>query len=157
MVAPLSPEARAAAYAGITEEAFLVLLEIDHPLLAQPIRVVNDMVDILSNGDLYQAFPFDIRLPTEVTSRNAQATLIISAVDQQIINAIRSIDSPPTVIASVILASDPDTVDRGPFEMTVSSVTADAAQVTMTLIYDQIFYNRCPSATFSSADFPGLF
>ena len=154
----LSPEARAAAYAGATGEVFLTLLTIDHPDLAQPIRVVNDMRDIVSRTNTYQAFPFAIAIPTEITARVATATLTISAIDQQIMNAIRSISTPPTVVAETILASAPDQVERGPYVMPVSGVdSTNPNQIVLTLIYDRNFYNRLPSPTFSSADFPGLY
>jgi hypothetical protein len=158
MAQDLSPEARAAAYSGTSGEAFLTLLDITHPNLGTPIRVVNDMVDITSNGNLYQAFPFDIAIPTEVTARAASASLVINAIDQQIMNAVRSITTPPTITARTILASNPDNTERGPYVMEVSGVdSSDPTRLTLTLIYDRTFYNRCPSPTFSSADFPGLY
>ena len=152
----ISPEARAAAYAGTTDECFLVLLTIDHPNLGSPLRFVNDMVNTTSRLNVYQAFPFSIALPTEITRQTATAVLTISAVDQQIINAIRSITTPPTILIELILASDPDTVDRS-YDMEVAGVDADASTVSLTLIYDRTYYDRCPSPTFSSSDFPGLY
>lgn len=153
----VAPEARKAAYSGLTDEAFLTLLTIDHPNLAAPIRVVNNMVNITSRGDIYQAFPFSIALPTEVTARTATATLTISAIDQQIMNAIRSVDSPPTITAEPIRASDPDTVDRV-YIMEVAGVQSpDPSTVTLTLIYDSTFYDRYPNPTFGVDGFPGLY
>ena len=54
--------------------AWLVLLTLDHPDLDQPIRVTSDGVATISNGLLYDPFPFEIILPDDVEGRAPRAT-----------------------------------------------------------------------------------
>lgn len=58
-----------------TGTAWLVLLTLEHPGLDRPIRVTSDGVATLSNGVVYDPFPFEVTLPDDVEGRAPQARL----------------------------------------------------------------------------------
>ena len=101
----ISPIATEAIHKTETEEVFLVLLELDHDDFNNPLRLVNNDVDIISNGNLFTAFPFEITLPNDEENIIPQAKLKIDNTDRQIVQAIRSIGSDPIdVLLQVVLA-----------------------------------------------------
>lgn len=51
------------------------LVEISHPQLAQPIRVVRDNQDLVSNGNNYIAFAFEVGLPDDVEGQLPRAPI----------------------------------------------------------------------------------
>lgn len=153
----LSAAALSAALAQETSEVFLALLEIAHDDLGSPIRAVNNMEDVTSNGDVYAAFPFEVAMPAESGDAPSKAVLRIDNVDQSVITAIRSITTPPTATLSVILASSPDTIEAGPFEFTMREVDYDAQFVRAELHFEDILNEPFPADKYTPNNFPGLY
>jgi hypothetical protein len=148
---------RAAVNAQQTGEVFLVILEIDHADMVTPIRVVNDQISVMSGGDYYAAFPFQVQMPDESDDTMPFVTLRIDNVDQQIVTALRQLTSAPTVTLSVVLASDPDTVEAGPFTFSLAQATYDANAVAATLTYEDVLSEPIPGDKFTPNNFPGVF
>src|SRR5690606_26781497 len=103
--------ARQALYAPQTEDAFLVLLTLDHENLSAPVRVSSDAVDTESRGEVFVAFPFSLSLPDDEDGRSPRARLVIDNVDRQVVQAVRALSSAPTLLIEVVRAADPDTVE----------------------------------------------
>lgn len=78
---------------------------IDHDDLAEPIRIVNDVVDYVFEGETYLGFPFAIELLTD-DDRPPRGRLTVQNVDRSIGEAVRSIDTAPTV--RIMLLADQD-------------------------------------------------
>lgn len=152
----LSTRAIASANAQTTDEVWLVLLTISHSTLATPIRVVNNNEDVVSRGNTYQWFPFDIELPGEDVDSPSRARLRIDNVDRTIVNTIRSITTPPTVTLEVILASAPDVVEVSFTGLSLREVDYDAQSVSGELVFESIFTEPV-TLTMTPARFPGLF
>lgn len=157
MSRPLSALAKAAALAGQTGEAYLLLLVLSHPSLAQPIRVVNDGTNLTSGGDLYVAYPFRVVLPQDGDDRPARVRLQIDNVDQSIVAAVRAMTTAPTVAISVVLASTPNVVEAGPFQFTLKNAAYDALSVEGELSYEALLDEPYPADAFTPGNFPGLF
>src|SRR5579885_2175455 len=86
----LSLAARQAVNAQETGEVFLLLLTLDHDELAAPIRVVNNTVDIVSRGNTYIAYPFQLELPAEDADQISSVRLSIDNVDRTIVQSLRA-------------------------------------------------------------------
>lgn len=140
-----------------TDEVPLLILTIAHADLASPIRVVNNTENITSGGNVYVAFPFEIKLPNLSSEDMPRATITICNVDRQIVQAIRSISSKPDITLSLILAGDPNTIEVGPYEFKLSGVSYDAFTVEGTLSYDNFLDEPYPGDKFTPGQFPGLF
>ena len=153
----LSSAALRAQHAEETGEVWVLLLEIAHPGLAEPIRVCNDAVDLVSDGHTYVAWPFEIALPEDTDERVPQVQLTIDNISREIVEAVRSLSSPPVVSLSVVLASSPDHLEYGPMRLEFMSVEYDALTVTATLGLEPVLSEPIPGDTMTPGLFPGLF
>ena len=152
----LSALCRQALYAEGTEQVFLLLLTISHGDLAAPIRVVNNTVSIVSRSQTFVAYPFEIDLPGESAEQLASVQLRIDNVDRAIVDSLRQLLAPPSVLLEVVLASQPDVVEAS-FALTLASADYDALVVTATLRFEDILSEPFPAGSFLPGNFPGLF
>jgi hypothetical protein len=159
MARPLSSAAKAAIFASSTGEAFLCLLTLEHATLPQPIRVSSDGVATVSRGLTFQAFPFEIDMPEESDGAPPKVRLRVCNVDRVITEAVRNAasSSPIEVTLEVVLASQPGTVEAGPFKFKLREVSYDAVVVEGTLAFEDLLNEPFPADTYSPVDFPGLF
>lgn len=153
----MSAAAIAALNAPETDEVFLLLLELNEASLLEPIRYVHDHSNITSRGNVYYASYFDIELPTERPDSIDTARITVDNVDRNIVTAIRTASGRPTARVELILASDPDTVEAGPFDFELQSAEYDALTVSGTLAYDDVVEIRGPLHLRSPHWFPDLF
>lgn len=153
----LSDALKQAAFLQDTDEAVLVLLTIAHDDINPSIRVVNNTVDITSNGNLFTAFPFDITLPDEKEQGAPGARLTIDNVSREIAEAIRLISTPATITIEIIRAVDPDTIEQAWSAMGLRNVKWDMFKMSGTLLFELIEIEPFPALQFSPAFFPGLF
>jgi len=116
----------------------LILLEIDHDDLAEPIRVVNNKEAITSNGEEYVGFPFEIFLPDSSEDAPPRAKLRIDNVSREIGQTIRSISSAPTVTIKVIRQTTPDIIEAEFTGMKLTHVPFDALSVEGTLEFEDL-------------------
>jgi hypothetical protein len=151
-----SAPAIAAANDEQTAEVWLALLEITHPQLTTPIRVVNNTEDVVSNGVTYLKTAFRIKLPDD-SDALPSVQIEIDNVDRAVTDAARSINSPPTVTLLVVLASTPDVYEAGPFTFTMTDVNYSAETINGTMIFEDILNEPFPGESFDPARFPGLF
>ncbi|MCB1282319.1 MAG: DUF1833 family protein, partial [Salinibacterium sp.] len=98
-------------FADQSDDPILVCMTIDHADLAQPFRVVNDTVDLVSNSVTYTAYPFEFTPPEQRHGALYPAQITIDNVHRDIIMAIRDLLTAPTATAFIVRASDPDTVE----------------------------------------------
>lgn len=139
-----------------SSEVWLVLLTISHATMSTPIRLVNNNEDVVSRGNTYIAFPFEIELPGEDPDQPPKATLRIDNVDRRVVQTLRSITSPPTITLEVILASAPNTVEVSFTNMTLRSAQYDVTSISGELTFDAI-YTEPVTLTMTPSRFPGLF
>lgn len=153
----LSTVAKIAIFSQETAEVFLLLLTIAHPNLSPPIRVVNNQQDITSGGDTYTAFPFEITLPDEKEESIPWMRLAIDNVDKQIVQAMRSLTSPPTITLTVVLASQPDTVEVSFTGFVLRDVTHNALVVEGSLMLEDVLNEAYSQHSFTPNLYAGLF
>ncbi len=134
----------------------LVLLTIDHADIDPAIRVVNNKVDITSNGDPYIAFPFELTLPDNLEDAPPRARLKIDNISREIAQAIRLISTPADVTIQVVRQDDFDTVEMTWPAMRLTNVRWDALSVEGDLEFENLTREPYPAHTFSPAEFPGL-
>jgi hypothetical protein len=98
------------AQADSSGDALLYLLTITHADLEETLRYVRDFQPLISRGNSFTAFPFDVTPPGSGEGGARPASISISAVGQEIPAALRSINTPAVALIELVLASDPDTV-----------------------------------------------
>ena len=140
------------------EETPLILLEINHPDLDAPIRVVNDTTDITSNGNLFLAFPFNCILPDDYENRLPRARLSISNVGRDLMQWLEISDGGIGATAKFqqVMRSRPDQVE---WEITMSlfNVTANNQEVSAELGFENLFAKPAISVSYRPETAKGLF
>lgn len=145
-----------AANAAQTGEVFLVLLVIDHPQLTEPVRLVNNTENVVSNGKTYVGFPFEFTLFNE-DDQTPRAQLRVQNVDRRIGEVVRSLRSVASVAISLVLASDPDTVELDWIQAELRDVEGDAIAVSATVAGHDYTVEPWPVRRATSDILPGLF
>jgi hypothetical protein len=154
----LSTAFRSALAAQETGEAILLLLEIDHSELATPIRVSSDNVNTTSNGEVFVAYPFILKLPNDDNTEGPPvASLQIDNVDQSLTTVIRNITTPPTCRIMVVLGSDPDTLEMDLPGFSMIDISANVTTISAQLTIENYMAEPFPGNKFMPSTFPGLF
>jgi hypothetical protein len=140
------------------EESPLILLEIDHPDLPSPVRVVNDTQNITSNGNEYIAFPFNCILPDDYENRLPRAILSISNVGRDLMQWLETSDGGNGATAKFqqVMRSRPNQVE---WEITMSlfNVTANNQEVSAELGFENLFAKPAVSISYRPENSKGLF
>jgi hypothetical protein len=137
------------------DEVVIALLTIEHEAI-DTIRVNNDNVDHVSNGETFLSFPFNITLPPDAEEPGV-ARLEIANVDRSIIEAIELMDGPCVCTVQIILASTPSKIEYEWSNLTLRNVTADDVVVTASIGHPPIDSMPYPPTRVTMRDFPGLY
>lgn len=70
---------------------------------------------------------------------------------------LREITGIPTASFSIIMASEPDDVQAGPFELSLHHADYDGTTVTGELVFQDLLNEPFPGISFTPATTPGLF
>ena len=82
----------------------------------------------------------------------------VDNVDLAVNEQLRTLSGMPTVTLEVVLASQPDTVEAGPFEFNLQSITSTAETIDGTLGFeDDVFAQQVPGQNYLPSNSPGLF
>jgi hypothetical protein len=140
------------------EESPIVLLEINHPDLPEPVRVVNDTENITSNGNLYLQFPFNFSYPDDFENQLPKARLIISNVGRDLMYWLETTDggAGSTARFQQVMRSRPDQVE---WEITMSlfNVAATNLEVSAELGYENLFTKPAVSISYRPENSGGAF
>lgn len=154
----VSPTALQAMLAQDTAEVFVPILRIEHPdLPSQILLAYNTETVTRADGD-YLPYAFQVNLPAQLDEEIPTVQLTVDNTDLMVNDKIRSLVGKPTVTLSVVLASSPDTVEAGPFVMSLQTAHADANTIQGALGYeDDVFAQLVPGGNYLPSNSPGLF
>lgn len=147
---------RDAAFAESTDEAVLVLLTLSHASFPT-VRLVNNPEAVTSRGNVFSPFPFLVTPHREDGDSFSGATLQIDNVSRELIAEIRGLTSPADVVMELVIASEPDTVQRGPWRFVISRVSYDALVISAELGVELVLDEPYPGDRYDPAHFPGLY
>lgn len=139
-------------------EAPVLLLEIDHPDLATPVRVVGDTQDLTHLGNVFTALRFEARLPDDREQGLPRALLEMDNVGRELMQPLESMDptQAPTCRMIQVLRADPDTIEWEA-TLTLLDVTAKQTRVTATLGYEDVLNLPAVAVSYRPEVAPGLF
>lgn len=164
MSRPISAAIMAAFRKQESGYALPVLLEITHGVAGydNPLRIVNNTVDLAFGGNVYTAFPFLYDPPDQKEDGAIQnARIKFCTIDQQIAGILRSTEVPPTVVATATYWTDESGSvvfdDIAAWSFTLRNVSGTVEVVQADLIYEDRLDNEYPVDEFRPEPFPGLF
>ena len=143
-----------------TSEVFLALISISHPsIIGGPLRLVQDLQNVTSNGNVYTMFPFRLILPEDTDQGVPQVSLSIDNVSQEIYATIKALSPqlPPTVSIDLVIRSQPDVVEFSIPLLTLREISADILVIEGVLRGDEEDLNEFPRDSFTPQNTPGLF
>lgn len=153
----LSPAAARAVLARETDEVFLVLLEISHPDI-DTIRIVNNTVAVERTEGTYLPYPFEAVLPDDTDNASPQVQLRIDNCSREVTRVLRELAGVPKCTMRVVLASNPDHDEVGPFAFSLLSVDYDAFVISAAIGYEEDFLNQAvPAQSYIPSTSPGIF
>jgi len=138
-------------------DPIMLLLEINHPDLSMPIRVVNGFEDIISNGENYIATHFDFEMPSDKNGEEARANLVIDNVGRALTQWIEQSCGIRCgeIVFKLTTKSCPDEISTE-YCFDVISVCMDCNVIKITLGYDNILNKRAVQTVFNECTAPGL-
>jgi len=157
MARVISDTVKAHLYALNTDEPFLVLLEVDEPTLAEPIRLVANSLAITHDGDVYLPMWFEVGLPEDDGESLGETTLVIDNIDRAVGDAVRSVSGRPTALMSLVSETDWDEVLAGPFDLEIEQVEISQTTATATAIAPEGLFNWYPFQVRTQTTEPGIY
>jgi len=139
-------------------DPMVILLQIDHPDLAAPIRVVQDSQNITSNGNLYVKMPFDVTPPDDLTQGSPKATLKMDNVGRELMQwlEISNGGAGATATLSRVFVSNPDIVEWQ-VTMDMTNLVANTTTVSARLGYEDLLNRAAVPIRYTPETAPGIF
>lgn len=153
----LSPALIAQLYAQESTDPFLILITLSHPDWDEPVRLVNNSVDIISRGNTYMAFPVDVVLPPDDGESLPEVTIEFDNVSLLLIGKFRTVTRDINADLDMILASLPDEVQMAISELTIESITYNLTRISARLVLDNFLNTEMTSEKYTPKNFPGIF
>lgn len=152
----LSPSAAASALAAQTDEVWVAYVTISGPGL-DTMRIATDNQPIERVSGTFEPYPFELDLPEDVERSAGTVELRICNVDRQVTRLLKDYTGVPKAVLEVGIASQPDTVELGPFEFTVLSAEVDEMVISIRLGHEEELLNqRVPAQSFNPSNSPGI-
>ena len=136
----------------------LVLLELQHALLAEPMRFVNSAADVLSNGHNYVAAAFEFTWPDDQDKQTPAAALSISNGGGGVGAFFERTHGGrgATVRVMQVLPSAPDFVEDD-LELDLHNIEVTTMTVSGQLGYDDVLNKTGVAYTYRPETAPGIF
>lgn len=138
-----------------TGEAFLFLLTITHD--SGVIRVVNNNEDVISNGQIFTAYAFEVTLASQDSDSPPLATISFDNVDRMLVDVIRSAAAAPMCNLDLVLSSAPNIIEMSVPDLALRDITYGADKISGTLYVGDILNQRYPADTMTPSSYGGLF
>lgn len=141
-----------------SDEPILVALEITHPDLAVPVRVVNDSQNITILGDDYLACPFQLTLPDDVDQQVPKARLSVDNIGRELTQWLELSGGGKGAKCRMmmVLPSDPDVIEYD-LTMDMSGLSIDNTSVSADLGYQETLNQSAVATRYDPITSPGLF
>lgn len=138
------------------DQAVLLLVTLFPPSFPI-IRIVNNLEDVTSNGNVFTAFPVRIELSADDGKTLQTVKMTIDNVTLEMIEWLRSVTSPIPVTIQTIFSGSPDIIEQQISDLIIRSIKYNSMTIEATLFADDDLNQIVPSDTYNSNDFPGLY
>ena len=151
----LSTELRAQIFAQESSDPFLTLLTLTAG--ASTFRLVNNTKDVISNGQVFQAFPMKIRLPADDGENAREFQIDFDNASLILIRALRSVTDPIGCQIDMILASMPDVIQMSVGDLQIRSIMYDSKKISAKIVLDNFLTVAVTSERYNPLAYPGMF
>lgn len=154
----LSTNAIAASQRTSDGQGFQELLTITGGGIAEPVRLVNDTRDLLSQGETFLALPFELVLPKDAAKETPRAQLRIDNVGRSITAELEALEPGAELMATIqiVYRATPDVIEYE-FTAPLSGVRANMFSITATVGPSDLMRRPAVNLRFDPFTAPGLF
>ena len=140
------------------DEVLLILLEIQHPFLTDPVRLVNDNRDFVFNGNNYMGTSFNIKRQNDVQGELPMVTLTVPNVGRSLVKWIDESGGGKDAILTIILSrrSTP-TVEEERLSFQIQTVNITTDSVVFNMVVENNLIKRAMRWVYDQYRAPGLF
>lgn len=153
----LSPVFLRAIHGAESQQVLLPLVRLSHPSWPDDVRIVPDWRPLVHQGAEYLPYAFEIALPDDDAEGLPVLRWVADNVSRDLVAALRAVTDKVSARVVWVLASQPDFVEAGPFDVEMTAVEYDAQTLTGTMQIEPIldepfgYFQMTPRTT------PGLF
>jgi len=133
-----------------------VLIKIYHEDLGTPLYLTDNNEDLTYDGITYKKAYFKINLPEVTKDSMGNASIEMGCVDQQIIELVRSLTTPPNIKFVATYLEDGVYSELAGYDMIMSNVKWDAKKLTADLTLDLVLNYEFPAGSFTPFNCPGV-
>jgi hypothetical protein len=139
-------------------EVGLILLQLVHSSLSEPVRIVNDVEDITSNDHIFIGLPFRCVLPDDFDGQLPKAQLTIDNVGKELMEWIETTSggNGSIVTFSQVMRSRPDQVEWS-ITMNLYNVHVTMQDITAELGFENLFAKPAVKLKYRPDNSPGIF
>jgi len=139
------------------DEPFLILLEIMHPDLEVPIRIVNDVEAVISRDQEFIGMPFNVTLPDDIRSQIPYAVLEVDNIGRELTTWLEYSRGGQHAKCRLmqILKSDPDQVELD-ITMDLTEMVITNSTVKAKIGFVNVLGQSAVTTTFTPRSAPGL-
>lgn len=138
------------------DQAVLLLVTLS-PVGFPVIRIVNNLINITSNGNVFTAFPCKVELSADDGKTLQTVKLTVDNVTLEMIGWLRSTTDPIPVMLQSIFSDEPDIIEQQISDLIIREIDYNVSTIEATLMADDDLNQVVPSDTYNSNHFPGLF
>lgn len=153
-----SPELKVNVNRLNADEAILVLLEINHPFLTAPVRLVNDNLNFTFGGEVFLAMPFKFDRQDDIKGELPVIRLEVPNVGRGMIKWIDGSGGGAGATFAVILArrSDPSYIEEQ-LNLNIQNVSITTEKVVFNLIIQNNLTKKSMRYIYDTKRAQGLF
>lgn len=141
-----------------SSDVVVVLMEITHPDMPSPARVVRDTQDLVSGGNLFVATAFDFTFPEDRGGQAPRAEVVIDNVGRELMSWIEASKGGrgAEVRLMVVLRATPDVIELD-YQLGLVSLKVDQAKVVGELGYGNLLDLPAVAVRYDPGTAPGIF
>lgn len=151
----LSNELKEQLFKQESSDPFLTLLTLSGPSFNY--YLVNNTVDVFSNGQTFTAFPMKVRLPTDDGESAREFQIDMDNASLLLIRSLRAVTDPIECRIDMILASMPDVIQMSVTDLLIRSITYDEKKVSAKIVMDNFLTVAMTSERYTPSLYPGMF
>jgi hypothetical protein len=140
-----------------TDNAFWILVTVDHPELGAPYRYVNNTQNVTSNGNEFVGYPFEITLAVDDGETLPSVEVKFDNVDRELMEVIRGLTSAPRITLQLVLSNAPDVVELSLEDLELMDINYDLQSISGRLVSSDLLNAPYPCDAYDPAQFAGLF
>lgn len=133
-----------------------LLIIISHSEMDEPLYLTDNNEDLEYDGQTYRQAFFKINLPEVTKDSMGNATIEIGCADQQLVQVIRSLSTPPKITFVATYLEDGVYSRLAGYEMNMSNFNWDVKKMQADLTLDLVLNNDFPSSSFTPFFYPGI-